>query len=420
MHKKITLLNKLRLLVLPLKESHSVAVTFYVRAGSRFETAKNNGIAHFLEHMAFKATKDFASEFELSKFVEGFGGHTNASTGEEEIRYFIRAETSHLKDIVYVLDQMLFKPRFDAKDIDKERGVIIEELNMYNDVPEYKVSLLVDALTWPNHPLGRFTVGTKETLNSFVRDDFVSYSQNFYSPSNMVIGISGNFQEAEAQQLIEKYFSGLVEHDVPEFERLGDPQQSPRVVAEKRASEQTHVCVNFLGVPLGDSRWFAAKLASGILGGGMSSRLFQKIRADLGLAYYVNSHASSFLDTGVIQISAGLNNEKAHQGVSEILAEVKKFVKEGVTDEELTRNKELHKGLLAIRLEDHQAYNGFLSARELLKNEVISYEDYLTKINAVTKDGVNEVIAKLLTPQTMNVASVGNLTEDVLKSIVEG
>ena len=420
MHKKITLPNKLRAILLPSSESHSVAVSIHVKAGTRFEEKKTNGIAHFLEHLGFKGTKDFKNEFELAKFVEGFGGKWNAYTDEEEIGYFIRSEASHLKDIIYSLDQVLFHPTFNTADIEKEKGVITEEFNMFYDVPEHKVSILLDELTWPDNPLGRFGVGTKETIKSFRREDFLAYSGSFLSPNNIVIGISGKFDEKEAKDLVSEYFDELESKENPEYDRVLEVQTKPRFKVDTRESEQSHIALNFKGVPKDDKRFFALKTASCILGGGASSRLFQKIRSDMGLAYYVSAFSRSYMDTGAFSIVAGLNNKNCPTGVSEILKEVKNLVKNGVTDEEIKRNTEFQKSHVAIRLEDHQAHADFIVSQELKSKEVLTYDEYIKGFNSVTKAEVGDTVAELLTPETLNLAVVGSVKEDVIKSVVEG
>lgn len=409
--------NNLRLFLLPFSDSKSVNVSFYVKAGSRFETAKNNGIAHFLEHMAFKSTEKFASEYEMAKFVEGFGGDWNASTSAEVINYYIRAEASHIDDIFYVFDQMFRHPLFKKEDIEKEKGVIIEEINMYYDVPQYKVSILADQLMWPNHPLGRFTAGTKETVSAFVREDFLSYEKSLFSPSNIVIGVSGKFEEKKIMGLIEQYFGSMKDRPVIAFEEAKATQKEPSVVVETRESEQAHMLLGFRGISRHDKRKFALNLASMILGVGASSRLFTKIRGEMGLAYYISAYSENLMDTGAFVIPAGLNTASCVKGINEILKELKAFKNGAVSKEELKKSKEHLKGLLALRLEEHRKLNGFLCEQEILGEKVLTYEEVVKEIEKVSVDDVVAVASDVFVNDKLNLAVVGKVSEKEVKGV---
>ena len=418
MYKKITLKNNIRILLVPSKDSKSVNLSIYVKAGSRYENEKNNGIAHFLEHMAFKGSEAFKSQFELSKFVEGFGGDWNAGTGNEHIEYYIRAESSHLKDIVYVLDQMLFHPLYLPQEIEKEKGVIIEEINMNNDMPEYKVGILLEKVMWPNHPLGRFICGTKETVSSFSRDDFTSYQDDFYKSSNMVIGLSGKFDEEQALGLLKEAFLKVSDGKLRSYEPLSGVQKEPKLIVESRETEQSHLCFGFRGYPKDDKKRITLKLVSMILGGGISSRLFQKIRTELGLAYYIKASSRSLMDTGAFFIAAGVNNEKFLQAIDATIKEVNKIKSEGVEKEELRRSKEHLKGLLALKFESHHDMNSFLTEQELLSKKVLSYEAYVKEIEKVNLSDISEVVSEVFVSDGLNLAVVGRVKEEEVNSLL--
>ncbi len=419
MYKKTTLSNGLRVLLFPFKEARSVNVTFYVRGGSRFETKQKNGVAHFLEHMAFKGTKDLPSQFELAKFVEGFGASWNAETDTEDIKYYISAESSHLNDILYVLGQLICHPLLKETDIENEKRVIIEEINMINDIPDNKAGLLVDELMWPNQPIGRSTAGTKETVSSFMREGFVSYVNSHFSADNCLIGVSGMFEEGDALKLIEKNFSMMKTGSMPEYEKAKIAQTKPNVLVERKEIDQAHFCLNFRGVGRNDPNKYAVLLSSMILGGGMASRLFQKIRTELGLCYYIGAGHNQYMDCGVFQISCGANTKKCDLAVEEILKEVANFCKSGANKEEITRNKEHIKGYLALKLEDHKKMNRFIGEQELLNEKVLSYEEFVSEINKVTNDDILEVARKIFVNQALNLAVVGNVSENRMKEVAK-
>lgn len=416
MFKKLTLKNNLRVLLIPLKDSKSVSFSFYVRAGSRFENEKNSGIAHFLEHMAFKGTKKYPTQFDLSKFVEGLGADWDAGTGNEYIQYYLRAEASQIKVLTDILNEMLFHSLYKESDIEKEKGVIIEEINMYHDIPEQRVAILVDELMWPNHPLGRNIAGTKENVSSFKHKDFIDYRNGLFAASNMVIGVSGKFDEDEVLALLEKAYSVVPDFKVHDYEKVNDNQNKPRVVVEHRKSEQVNLCLNFKTFGRNDPQKFTLTLLSMILGGGFSSRLFQKIRTELGLAYYIGSFAQYFMDTGVFQISAGVNTKSTIHAIQKILEELENFTKT-LDASEIERVKSHYKGVLALRLEDHGRLNRFISEQELLSQKVFNYEGVIKEIESVTKDDIRKVATDIFTNAKLNLAIVGDVPEQAVKDI---
>jgi predicted Zn-dependent peptidase len=380
MYKKETLKNGLRIILTPVAEAKSAVVSFYFKAGARFESKENNGVAHFLEHMAFKGTEKYPTSMELAKVVEGFGGSWNASTSDEVIEYFIRAEPSNITTVFDILHQMLFKPLFNSKEIEKEKGVIIEEIRMYEDHPQAKVHQMNESILWPNHPLGRNIAGTAESVNSFTRDHFIAHSKKFFVPSNLVIGISGKFDEKEVLELCNKYFSELEDSKVGEPELFVDKQGGPQTIGENKKLEQTNLSISFRGYKRSDPKRYILYLVSMLLGGGMSSRLFQRIREEMGLAYSIYSITSSFFDAGSFYINAGVSNAQYKEAIKAITAEILTLVSNGVEDEELQRNKNHFKGAFALDLEDHERFNEFICTQELLSDKVLTYEDVVAKI----------------------------------------
>ncbi|MBI4091428.1 insulinase family protein [candidate division WWE3 bacterium] len=408
MHKKIVLANNLRVILVPLQESRSVTFSFYVKAGSRFEKTKFNGIAHFLEHLAFQGTEKYPSALELAKVVEGMGGSWNAETDNENINYYIRAEHSHFAKLVELMHQMIYKPLLKEEVITKEKGVIIEEINLYNDMPSHRVGNLVDSLTWPDHPLGRDVAGTKETVSSFSSSDFVEYKNAYFQPSNAVVGLSGKFDEVQARAEIEKHFGDQKDKKTPGFEKVNDRQVVPRYQVENKPTEQTHLCLNFKTFSTFDERKYALIVLSMMLGGGVSSRLFDRIRTVLGLAYYIGAAPSFHLDSGVLQISAGVNNLSCVKALEEIFKVLKDIKTKGSTKDEVERAKEHFKGVLAIQLEDHQKQNKYLSKQELLTDKILTYDEVVKKIDALKVKDIVTVAEEVFVNNGLNLAIVGS------------
>lgn len=416
MFKKITLKNNLRVLLIPVKDSKSVTLSFYIKAGSRFENEKNSGVAHFLEHMVFRGTKKYPTQLDLSKFVEGLGADWNASTSNESIQCYIRAEASSLPSLAEILNEMLFNSLYKEDDIEKERGVIIEEINMYEDVPEHKVAMLIDELMWPEHPLGRNIAGSKSTVSSFTKEDLVSYKSKFFSANNMVVGVSGNFEEEKVISLLEDTYGNIPDFEVPTYEKVKDLQTEPQVLINSRKSEQTHMCFGFKTFGRNDSRRFALTLISMLLGGGISSRLYQNIVAELGLAYYINAFAQFYMDVGAFHISAGINTNSYRLAISEIIKELKKFIHD-VDASEVERVKSHYKGVLAVSLEDHKRLNRFLSDQELLTKKILDYEGVMKEINEVTKDDIVDISEEIFISNKLNLAIVGEVSESEVKKL---
>ncbi len=409
MYKKHTLKNGLRVILTPVLDAKSTAVCFYFKAGSRFETKKTNGVAHFLEHMAFKGTQKYPSSMELAKVVEGFGGSWNAATHDEMIEYYIRAEPSNINTVFDILAEMLFKPLFDKNEIEKEKGVIIEEIKMYDDLPHAKVHQMNEEILWPNHPLGRNIAGTKETVSSFKRDDFIDHSSKYFVPSNFVIGVSGKFDEKQVLNLCEKYFGKLEDKKVGEPELFVDDQTTPTTTAESKKLEQTNLNISFRGFKRSDKRKYVLTMLSMILGGGMSSRLFQTIREELGLAYSIYATTSSYIDSGAFYVIAGVSNASYKSAITAITAELALLKNKGVTEEELQRNKNHLKGAFALDLEDHERLNSFICTQELLAEEVLSYEEVVSRIEAVTVEDIMQVAQDIFKIEKFNMAVIGDI-----------
>ncbi len=410
MYQKIKLKNGLVLLSSLMKESKAVTVLIDVKAGSRFENEKENGIAHFLEHMLFKGSKSHPTPFEIKKEIDGIGGILNGFTGEEETGFWAKVPSGKEEKALKLLLDMVFNPLLREKDIQVEKGVVIEEINMEEDHPTEKVIDLFKSLIFKNTSLGRKILGTKECVLSFKRKDLLSYLKRFYVPNNMVIGIAGNFDQEKIINLVKKLVEKKKRGKLPPFSKVKIYQKKPQCLLEFKETDQTHL---ILGVRTfkRDHFWrYPLNLLSVILGGNMSSRLFVKLRDELGLAYYIKSETEGFLDTGVFSISAGVDNKRAELAISTILKELKE-IKRTIKKEELKRAKEYLIGRLKLFLENTSSVASFLAEQELLEKRIKTFQEIVDQIKKVQIKDLLKVANKIFSLKNLNLAIIGPFKE---------
>lgn len=399
--------NQLRVMTKTLPSTNAVTVLIFVGSGSRYESKANNGIAHFLEHMFFKGGLRYKNTKEVSGAIDAIGGDFNAFTGKEYVGYYVKASKDNLDVIVDVLSDMMMNAQFDSAEIDKERGVIMEELNMYQDTPMYQVGWDFEKLLYGDQPLGWDQIGTKELIRSVTRDDFKKYQEDLYTPENMVVVVTGNVEHSEMVKKISEAFpipSGTKKYDclsVVEFV----PESPVHMVVKK--TEQAHIVCGFEGYHHDHPLRNAKKLLAIALGGNMSSRMFLNVREDKGLAYYISTSTDYFMDTGVISTRAGVDTARVPLAVEAIVREYKTVAKEGITEEELQKAKNYIKGKVVLRLEDTEEYAYFIAEQALLESKVKSVEEMFAEIDAVTLEEVNQVARELFVPEKIRLAIIG-------------
>ncbi|HSA84305.1 MAG TPA: pitrilysin family protein, partial [Patescibacteria group bacterium] len=390
---KKVLPNGLRVLTIPMPSFESATVMVMVAAGSRYETKKNNGISHFLEHMAFKGTERRPSAMDISSLIDGMGGEFNAFTGKETTGYYIKSEKSHVETSLDVLSDMLQHSKLDPKEIDKERGVITEEINLYEDMPARKIGDIYEQLLYGDTPMGWDIAGLKENIMSITRDDFKSYMGSLYSASNMTVVVAGGIDPTAMEEKVEKYFGHMPKFDPISAEKVVEQQEKPEVLIKHKQTEQIHIALGVRTVSIESDKRYPLSLLSAILGGGMSSRLFHEVREKRGLAYYVRSSHDEYADVGSLVSTAGIDPKRVIEAVEVMVAEYAK-VGEGkmeLTEEELKKAKEYMKGHFVLDLEDSRSVSTFYSHEELLEQSVDNPDDVLKKIDAVTKEEVESV-----------------------------
>ncbi len=412
MHEVTKLKNGLTLITIPLPHLNSVTSLVAVGTGSRYETKKINGISHFLEHMFFKGSRKYPTAEIISNIVDGIGAINNAATSKEYTYYWIKSAALHIELSIDILSSMLKESLVDSDEIEREKGVIIEEIRMRRDNPGIYVYDLYEMLLFGDQPMGLDTAGEERVINSFKRKDFIDYINGLYAPENMVIVFAGNLPK-NIKQLTEKYFMDLpklkMRKPVPYKKRI---QKDPRVNIFYKKSDQANIMFGVEAYDRYDDRKYAADVLSAILGEGMSSRLFIQVRERRGLAYTVRTYFDTFLDTGSLVNYAGLKLEKVYEGLEVIKAEIELLTKELVANEELQKAKEMIKGRLAIRAESTNFLAEYFGTEFVLDRQIETFEEMLKKIDEVSAEDIRNVAQELFKTERYNLQVVGPFKSD--------
>ncbi|MGI5835330.1 MAG: M16 family metallopeptidase [Chloroflexota bacterium] len=405
-HHRTVLDHGLRVVTTPMPHSRSVSVSVFIGSGSRYEPAELAGISHFVEHMLFKGTSQRPSPKEISEAIEGVGGILNAATDKELTVYWCKVPAQHFDLAMDVLSDNILHSRFDPLDVEKERSVIIEELNMTLDSPSDLANLMIDEVMWPNQPLGRDTAGTKESIASISREDLFSYLSSHYGPGNAVISVAGLVTPEQVEEATARYFGGWRPVPTMPWYPVLEASPGPKVNLKSKKTEQANFCLGVYGVDSEHPDRYAQDVMNTLLGEGMSSRLFLQIRERLGLAYDVHSYVNHFRDTGSQVVFAGVDPRKTNQAIQAILAELSRF-RDGVPESELTRAKESMKGRLLLRLEDTSRVSSWTGAQELLRNSIMTVDEAVSIIDSISSEDIQRVACNLFVRENLNLAIVG-------------
>jgi len=410
--------NGLRVVVEDIDYVNSVSVGLWVENGSRNENKSNNGISHFIEHMLFKGTEKRSSK-EIAEAIEDIGGQLNAFTGKEATCYYVKILDSYLELAVEVLSDMLFNSKFAVEDIEKEKGVIIEEINMSEDSPEDVLVDLQCISTWGEDSLSLPILGTTDTIKSFTQKDIKEYVKSYYIPENSVISISGKFDINLIEELINKYF-GHWECGNKKITCYSSPKIVNGVLYKIKSIEQLHLSLSFEGIELGDENIYSLLIINNILGGGASSILFQKIREEMGICYSIYSYISTYKNVGLINIYAGLNPNFALEAIKVIKDEIEAYIKTGITEEKLYKAKEQVKGNYILGLESTTSRMFSNGKSVLFLNRVNEPKIVLEKINAVKMENIRTIMAQTFGKGILNATFVGdNVDFDLLTKLSE-
>jgi len=407
MFKKHVLKNGLRVVLVPMQKSMATTFLVLVEAGSKYENKEINGISHFLEHMCFKGTKKRPTALIISSEMESLGAVCNAFTGQEVTGYYAKVSADKIDSALDIISDMYIDPLLEEKEIQKEKGVIIEEINMYEDLPMRKVHENFMALVYGDQPAGWSVAGKKEVVSGINREKMVDYRKKHYVPEATTIIVSGAFKEKEMLKKLNKVFGGLSRSDKAGKETVIEAQSQPKVALETKQSDQTHLVLGFRAFDMFDKRKYALNVLCNILGGGMSSRLFQKVREELGAAYYVNCGSSLFTDHGLLVVSAGVDNKKINVVIKAILDELNKIKNDLVTKAELDKSKNHICGSMMIGLETSDSLAEFYGEQELFREKIMDPEQFIKKIKAVRASDIKAVAEDIIQNIKLNLAIIG-------------
>ncbi len=430
-----TLSSCLRLLTIPIKEVPSVSALVLVKVGSRYENDKTNGLAHFCEHMLFQGNDKWPTKLDLATTVDSVGAEYNGFTGKEYTGFYVKSESKNLSLAFDILSQMLWHSRFESAQIEREKPVILEEISYRKDTPQIAVFDIVTGMVFSGHPLGFSGVGEKEAVHKFERDNFLKFHKDYYHGSNTIVVIAGRFDEKETKNMVSTYLeqvpkgvavepslfrhSGLSRID-SEAARPASRNSLPEmtnVVVKEKSTDQTHFCLGMLSFKKTDPRRYALSLLNIILGSGMSSRLFQKIREEKSMAYYIDSDVESYSDCGIFTVSAGVNPKRLSEALETVIAELNKITKSGaIKKEELRKAKDYLRGKLALGLEESLEQAMFYGMSWLLEDKIRSVEEILKEVEKVTADEVISAARDLFKIENFKLGVVG---KDAKKGKIE-
>jgi predicted Zn-dependent peptidase len=393
---------------MPRVEMASATILVLIGVGSRYETPKQSGLSHFLEHMFFKGTENRPTTKEIAEAIDNVGGEFNAFTTEEFTGYYVKVASEHIETGVDVVSDILLRPLFPAEEIERERGVIQEEIKMYTDNPMRHVNNLWQKVMFGEHPLGKRVDGYKETVGAMKRKDFLAYVKSHYHTGNAIVVVAGNVDVKKTQTLFTKLFKPLTvgNETIPKNAPKKLPAQ--RFIHEYRKTlDQTHMMIGVPGVSSRDPRKYQAELLAAILGGGMSSRLFLNVRERNGLAYMVRTSSETYTDTGSFVTQTGVRTEKAVDALAIILSEYDRIMEEEVSEEELNKVKQMARGNMVLELEETNALALFGSVQELTEREVLTPDQIMKQFDAVTVQDIQTLARELLRKDKRAVALLG-------------
>lgn len=398
----------------------SVTLLALVKVGSRYENSKMAGISHFLEHAVLKSIPSYPSPLELASAIEGVGGVSNAFTSREYMGFWIKLPVEHISLAAKILTETITKPLLKKEEIEREKGVIVEEINMYEDDPQRQIGDLYEQQLYDG-PLGMDIAGTRETVKGFVRDDFTGWLNTYFHPNNALIVFAGNlYNEAwfgKQTREIQSYLNGWKQMAVPVPETVADEQNSPKLKVHFKKTQQVHLALGYRAFSYHDQRRYVLSVLSRLLGGGMSSRLFDEVREKRGLCYYIYTVKDHYADAGHITTYAGVNADvgKIRQALSVILKEHDSIAKGSVSDSEVRRVKEMIKGHILLSLEDSHTVASFFAAEQLLMGQYKTPEETIKAIDAVTKSDVVALARELFVPGHLNISLIGPVRKNELE-----
>jgi predicted Zn-dependent peptidase len=404
--------NGLTIVFLKEEAQRTATALVLVTTGSKYELKEENGIAHFLEHMCFKGTERRPNAMTISSELDGLGAEYNAFTGHEYTGYYAKVAAAHLPRALDIIGDIYCNPLLTDEDIEREKGVIADEINMYEDVPMRKIGDIFMKTLYGDQPAGWSIAGTKEQIAKYTRKDILKFRKKHYVPTATTVVVSGNFDEKAVLQQVKALFGKLAEGKKVGKKKVNDKQQAPALTVAFKESDQTHIVLGVRSYPLTHPSFYALTVLSAVLGGGMSSRLFHKIRIELGLGYYVRASNDAFTDHGALAASVGVDNMRALEVLPAILEEFERLANEPIDKEEMQKAKDMLAGRMLLGLESSDEIAEYYGFQWVLRNEFIKPEEAIRRINKVTAQEVQELAKKIFLENRLNLAVIGPWKDD--------
>jgi len=416
--------NGLQVVLTDTQTFPSFTALLLVGAGSRYENKQNNGVAHFFEHMAFKGSQKYPTALEITTLLDSLGSQQNAYTTKDHTGYWIKGPSKHIGTIIEVLTEMVLNPLLKAEEIEREKGVIVEEINMYEDTPQYKVWNLFENTLFPNSSLGYDVIGQKQTVSKFKRQTFLSYMDLLYKPNNAVLAIAGGIDKDKILKIkykIKELFGSWEKQKTIKAKKYDKEQKKNRQLIHQKKTEQAHFVLGYPGLSRHDKQRYVFYVLAALLGGSMSSRLFYELRERRGLCYYIQSGTELFEETGYLYSRAGVSNQpdKIKEAISLILQEQDKIAQGDFSNKELKKTKEMLKGRLLLSWESSDSLASLYGKRLLFKQNLLEPNQVLNKIDQVKQAEVIKLAQSIFRTNKLNLAVIGPFAKLKLDSILK-
>lgn len=400
--------NGLRLITVPLKDSQAVTVLVMVEAGSKYETKEQNGISHFLEHICFKGTKNRPRAIDISRELDSMGAQYNAFTTQEFTGYFAKSAPKHFEKILEIIADLYLNPVLVKEEIEKEKGVIIEEINMYEDLPQKNVQDVFMELLYRDQPAGWNIAGTKENVRSFTAEDILKYRDMNYVSGATAVVIAGNFDEKHAVHAVTRYFSDMSSGEKHIKTKVVEDQKKPEFAIKEKATDQMHFVLGARSFDVYDPRNPAARILSAVLGGGMSSRLFEKMRNELGICYYIGASNETFTDHGFFSVAAGVDNSRFHEALKAVMKELSSLKHTLVSSEEIRKTKDFLIGNLTLSLETSDAVAEHFGFQEIMRKKIKMPSEVIKEVESQKAENIMKIAKEIFRDNRLNLAAVGS------------